>query len=202
VLTNSHNLACDPVRCTVWLGERGEHRAPVVSTVLDRPARDYALLAVQLPRGMNTVPPARISRAGSLSRAVYAVGGGAGDEPVARPVRRGQLRNRGQLRVVDPLDGRPAVNSLRYSYRSGDGFSGAGVFSARTGALEALHWGNSQLFGSPLFERAHAVPLDTILADARQHLGGISSRKARAAVERLSRPTELGSNPSTQGGVK
>jgi hypothetical protein len=200
VLTNSHNLACNPVRCVVQLGRRGEHKARVVSIVLDSPEKDFALLAVKLPRGMKNVPPATVSRARGRSREVYAIGGFRSNGVVDRLIRRGRLRARGKLQVVDPGDERPPIESLRYSYRSGSGFSGAGVFSARTGDLEALHWGNSQYLGSPVLQRAHAVRIEGILADARKQLGSIRSPKARAAVEQLTRPEQ---NTSTaQGGVQ
>jgi hypothetical protein len=162
-----------------------EHRARVLSTLLDNPGKEYALLMVKLPRGMKNTPAARIVQAGEAtpSPAVYSIGFAQREGAPCAAVRPGRIKSRGRLRVVDPGDGRPAVPSLGYGYRSGGGFSGAGVFSARSGKLEALHWGNTEIFGRSV--RSHAVPIKMVLRDIQHNSGSIPYRKARQAVWRL-----------------
>jgi hypothetical protein len=189
VITNSHNVPRDPKRCYLKLGEHGEHRVRGLCSLLDNPNKEYALLVVKLPRAMKQAPVARIARVHDLAAAtsarVYSVGaaktGRNGSPGLA--VRSGRIRSRGALHFVDPKDGRPFVPSLRYSYRSGSGFSGGGVYSDRTGELEALHWGNTKLLGFPI--RSHAVPFDLILRDIQHNLGSIPYKKAKQAVQLL-----------------
>jgi hypothetical protein len=199
VVTNSHNVPRAPGRCYLQFEDAGgkEHRAPVLSTLLDRPGKEYALLMVKLPRGMKGAPTARIAPAGATpSPAVYSIGFAQKHSTPRRgtlraAVRAGRIKDRGRLGIVDPRDGRPAIPSLRYGYRSGAGFSGAGVFSARTGDLEALHWGNTELLGFSI--RSHAVPIGMILADIQKNVNSIPYPKAREVAVRLTKP---------QGGVR
>jgi hypothetical protein len=185
VITNSHNVPRDPKSCVLKLGKRSEHRARVLSTLLDNPNKEYALLVVKLPRAMKGAPVARIAHdlGAPSSTHVYAVGAAQTGGSPDLAVRSGRIKSRGALHFVDPKDGRPFVPSLRYSYRSGSGFSGGGVYSTQTGELEALHWGNTELFGRSI--RSHAVPFGLILRDIQNNLGSIPYKKAKKAVELL-----------------
>lgn len=189
VITNSHNVPRDPKSCLLKFGDRGGQRARVLSTLLDNPNKEYALLVVKLPRAMKRAPVARIAHVDDpcapSSAHVYAVGAAqtVRDGSPGLAVRSGRIKSRGAIHFVDPKDGRPFVPSLRYSYRSGGGFSGAGVYGARTGELEALHWGNTELFGRSI--RSHAVPFGLILRDIQHNLESIPYKKAKHAVEQL-----------------
>ena len=106
-----------------------------------------------------------------------------GDTETAVANRRAQYLLSVESTWEDPADDEKNIAWTHCFWSDMHRFSGGGVYSDRTGDLEALHWGNTEIFGHSV--RSHAVPIKMVLRDIQHNSSSIPYRKARQAVWRL-----------------
>ena len=185
VLTNLHNVGLEPRKLHVrFAAAPGQHeRARVLGTIAaDWTQLDYSLLLVRLPKAMRAVRPVEIGRGGDVDQ-VYVVGYRRGRKP-ALVVSAG--RHLGTRAIA--IDPPQRITSHIFGYAAGRRMSGSGVYSARTGALQALHWGDRTLLWRSV--EGHAVPIERIRADIAATVPGIQNEKIKAAVLKMLRPAD------------
>lgn len=186
VLTVAHNLPDGLANPHLKLDGK---RVNVKGVVAKNVQWDYALVKVELPRasirervgnlfrrltGRGTTPTklpeaAKIARLGEMAPGEQTYIHGYPSEGVQRPAAAVHFGN-----DLAPGIGRigtgpesPSVPSKAMSYSSGIGFSGAPVYSARSGKVVAVHHANDFKQGQ---EISYSVPTEVILKDLANKL--------------------------------